>query len=657
MFPFLQRFAAGAVLLALPLAGQAHADQRDTEPPAGGAEIQAPFYTGVDYEPPAPGSYRLPPLGSAADGRVLASDGRPLRLYDLFDGRYVLLSFIYSHCSDVNGCPLATAVLHRMQKLMAEDPELAENLRLVSLSFDPEFDTPEVMELYGAAFRDGPGDWRFLTTASQAELDPLLAAYNQSVIRDVDAEGRPTSSFSHILRVFLIDPERRIRNIYSVAFLYPKLISNDVKTLLLEARAGGTRTAFTQPAGLPDRYRPGDFKEGYESGEYATRSLAVENRRGRAADLLALAERTPLGLPPLPVPENNPITREKLELGRKLFYDRRLSLNDTFSCAMCHIPEQGFTNHELSTAVGVEGRTVRRNSPTLYNVAYATRLFHDGREFSLEHQVWGPLLARNEMANPSMGWVLEKIRRMPDYAGRFEAAFPGRGLDAETLGDAFATYQRALISGNSPFDRWRYGGEAEALGPAARRGFELFTGKAGCAACHTVGDDHALFTDNGMHNTGVGYRESMYRPPARKPVLLAPGVTVEVDMAVVETVSERPPGDVGLYEVTQNPADRWKYRTPSLRNVALTAPYMHNGSLGSLREVVEFYNRGGVDNELLSPLIRPLELSEGEVDDLVAFLESLTGDNVDLIIADAFAAPVGDITREDPNWSHDNRLR
>ncbi|MDD3447933.1 MAG: cytochrome c peroxidase [Gammaproteobacteria bacterium] len=653
----LRNFTTGAALLGLALAAPVHADQRDTEPPGAGAEIQAPFYTGVDYEPPPPGSYRLPPLGSAADGEVLASDGSRLRLHDLFDGRYVLLSFIYSHCSDTNGCPLATAVLHRMQKLMAEDPQLAENLRLVSLSFDPEFDTPEAMELYGAAFRDGPGDWRFLTTASQRQLDPLLTAYGQPVIRDLDAEGRPLSSFSHILRVFLVDRERRIRNIYSVAFLYPKLIVNDVKTLLLEERAEGPPRISAEPAGLPDRYRPGDYKEGYESADYATRSLAVENRHGRPADLLALVERTPLGLPPVPVPAANPVSREKLELGRKLFYDRRLSSNDTFSCAICHIPEQGFTSHELSTAVGVEGRTVRRNSPTLYNVAYAERLFHDGREFSLEHQVWGPLLARNEMANPSMGWVLEKIRRMPDYGGLFEAAFPGRGLDAETLGEALATYQRALVSGNSPFDRWRYGGEAEALGPAARRGFELFTGKAGCAACHTVGDDYALFTDNGMHNTGVGYRESMRRPPERKPVLLAPGVTVEVDMAVVEAVSERPPGDVGLYEVTQDPGDRWKYRTPMLRNVALTAPYMHNGSLGTLREVVAFYNRGGVGNELLSPLIRPLGLTGREMDDLVAFLESLTGDNVELIIADAFAAPVGDITRDDPSWSHENRLR
>jgi cytochrome c peroxidase len=366
-----------------------------------------------------------------------------------------------------------------------------------------------------------------------------------------------------------------------------------------------------------------------------------DGRSGRRADLLGYALRPPLGLPPLPVPKDNSLTPDKIELGRKLFFDRRLSLNNTFSCAMCHVPEQGYTSHEQATAVGIEGRTVRRNSPSLYNVGYAARLFHDGRESSLEQQVWGPLLARNEMGAPSVGYVVEKIRGLPDYAGLFEKSF-GRGPSMETLGQAIAAYERTLNSAASPFDRWRFGGQAQVLSPAARRGFVLFTGKAGCAACHSLGERHALFTDQDLHNTGIGYRAAMGGPPATATIPAAPGLSLTLDPARLASVSEAKPHDLGLYEITQNPADRWKYKTPTLRNVALTAPYMHDGSLATLRDVVRFYNRGGVPNENLDPRIRPLNLTDPEIEDLVEFLESLTGSNVEGLVSDALAAPVGD---------------
>ena len=161
-----------------------------------------------------------------------------------------------------------------------------------------------------------------------------------------------------------------------------------------------------------------------------------------------------------------------------------------------------------------------------------------------------------------------------------------------------------------------------------------------------------MFTDDRLHNTGIGYRASMSVDPPSQPVQLAPGVTVELDRSVIDAVGEPPPADVGRYEVTQDPRDRWKYNTPSLRNIALTAPYMHNGSLNSLREVIDFYDRGGVPNENLDPLIRPLHLTEAEKTDLVAFLRSLTGSNVDALVADAFAAPVGDPGKNDPSWVH-----
>ena len=599
----------------------------------------APDHAALPYAPPKPGSYTLPVMGEAADGQVLEPSGRPATLHGLYADRIVLLSFIYATCDDINGCPLATMVLHRLQSALKNRPELKDRLRLITLSFNPEHDTPAVMAQYGAGFQAGGIDWRFLTTRSEAELQPILRDYRQSVEREMDAAGQPTGKFSHLLRVYLIDAERRIRNSYTVSVLHPDLVRADIETLMLEA-AGGTSPnrpalAATAPA------RAGDDKSGYETADYRTRSAALVQRQGKPADLLKLTRQPILGLPPVPAPADNPLTREKIALGRKLFYDRRLSLNQTFSCAMCHVPEQGFTSQEQATAIGIEGRTVRRNAPTIYNVAYLTRLFHDGRESSLENQVWGPFLAANEMGNPSVGAVLDKLKALPDYRGLFERAFR-RGPSMDTVGQALASYERALVAGDSPFDRWRYGKQADALGPAAQAGFALFTGKAGCSQCHAVGPRHALFTDHRMHNTGFGFAESMRREPERTRVQVAPGIAFDVDAARIGAVAEARPNDLGWYEITQNPADRWKYRTPTLRNLALTAPYMHNGGLASLREVVEFYNRGGVPNGGLDPRVHPLNLAREEVDALVQFLESLTGSRVPDLVADAWSAPVGE---------------
>jgi cytochrome c peroxidase len=307
---------------------------------------------------------------------------------------------------------------------------------------------------------------------------------------------------------------------------------------------------------------------------------------------------------------------------------------------MCHVPEQGFTARELATPVGIEGRSVRRNAPTVLNVAYQKRLFYDGRETSLEDQVWGPLLAANEMGNPSIGFVIERIIALEDYQGLFEAAFGGKAVSAERIGQAIASYERTLAAGNSRFDRWRYAGEAAALDEVEKRGFELFTGKARCGACHSVGPREALFADHGFHNTGVGWRQT-FRAPERIRVELAPGVHAELEPTTVETFSEAPAKDVGRYEITLEPKDRWAYRTPSLRNVALTAPYMHDGSLPSLEAVVEFYDRGGIDNPAKSPLLAPLGLSAQERAALVAFLRSLTGSNIDALVLDARRMEVG----------------
>lgn len=598
----------------------------------------APGYAELPFKPAVPGSYAMPVIGPAADGEVLTSDGKLKHLRELMGGKLVLLSFIYAACSDVNGCPLATQVLHKISRQLQKQPELADKLRLLTLSFNPVHDTPEMMRHYGEGFKPGGFDWQFLTTRDESALQPILDGYQQNVQKIYDDQGRFTGTFSHLLRVYLIDTDKNIRNIYSVDFLHADTVINDVKNLLAGGNAPKTAPS---PAAGEMLYQAGDNKQNYRQADYQTRSLALEQRQGKPAKLMAYASNPPLGLPKPPLLADNPLTSAKIALGRKLFYDRRLSLNNTFSCAICHIPEQGFSNNEMATAVGIEGRSVRRNSPSLYNVGYAELLFHDGRENSLEQQAWGPLLAHNEMANPSIGYVVDKIKASADYRGLFEKAF-SKPANMETVGQALASYQRTLNSADSPFDRWYFGKQTDALSKEAQRGFALFTGKAGCNVCHGIGGKSALFTDQKRHNTGIGFAESMQKTADKQRVQVAPGVFVDVDSRTLKGIAEAKPGDLGYYEVSQNPADRWAYKTPSLRNVALSPPYMHNGSLSTLGDVVRFYNQGGVANENLSPLVKPLGLSDTEIDELVAFLQSLTGSNVEDLVSDAFAAPVGE---------------
>lgn len=199
--------------------------------------------SGLDYVPPAPGSYRLPPIQPAADGAVLAADGTRHRLSDYLGDRLVVLSFVYARCHQAQGCPMALAVFQRLHRRLGEDPELADRVRLVTLSFDPDRDTPEVMRSLAAAFAAG-GEaerdrWALLTTASAAELRPILDGYGQYIVRERDETGRWTGDFSHVLKVFLIDRRLRVRNIYSTGFLHPELVINDLETLILEEESAG----------------------------------------------------------------------------------------------------------------------------------------------------------------------------------------------------------------------------------------------------------------------------------------------------------------------------------------------------------------------------------------------------------------------------------
>jgi cytochrome c peroxidase len=311
------------------------------------------------------------------------------------------------------------------------------------------------------------------------------------------------------------------------------------------------------------------------------------------------------------------------------------------SCAMCHVPEQGFALRDLQTAVGHGGKSLLRNAPGLLNVAYAAPFFLDGREPSLDLQPFDVFLNPEEMAVPSLGAVVSRIRSLSDYEGTFDRAFGGPAT-VERIGHAIASYVRSLVSGNSAFDRFYFGGRADALSEAQKRGLGLFSGKAECAGCHVIGGSTALFTDHLFHDTGIGWKaaqEHRRRRPVR--IELGPGTFTELDRSVVDSVGGPRPDDLGRYQITENPQDLWRFKTPILRNVALTAPYMHDGSLPTLRDVIEHYDAGGVAHDGLDPRIRPLGLSDREIGDLVAFLESLTGDNVADLVDDVRSERTG----------------
>jgi cytochrome c peroxidase len=373
-----------------------------------------------------------------------------------------------------------------------------------------------------------------------------------------------------------------------------------------------------------------------------SRNSAAERTLDRDKIALARLQSPPLGLPVVRVPANNVATVEKIALGRKLFFDRRLSFNGTMSCGMCHIPEQGFTNNELSRPIGVGGQSLKRNAPSVLNVAFESHLFRDGRERSLESQAVLPLLARDEMANPTADSLLAKLGNLSDYKGLFEKAFGG-GASMDHIGKAIASWERTLLAADSPFDRWRYGGEKETLTAQQKQGAEIFLGKGRCHECHTVGARHALFTDQAFHNTGVAYRRDVAERKKATAVLveIAPQVFVPVERDVIRQVGQARQADLGRFEVTHDLNDKWRFKTPTLRNVAATAPYMHDGSLRTLDAVVRFYDRGGVAHPGLDPLIKPLGLTEDEIASLVAFLRSLTASNLAALQTDARSAAVG----------------
>jgi len=344
----------------------------------------------------------------------------------------------------------------------------------------------------------------------------------------------------------------------------------------------------------------------------------------------APATSPPLGLPPIPYPEDNPQTAEKIALGDKLFHDKRFSSTGEVSCSTCHEIDKAFTDSPLRVSEGIHKLTGTRNAPTIINAAYAKTLFWDGRSPSLEEQALHPFVNPVEMALENHEPILEIVRSDPDYVKAFEVVFgkSGNAITMKEVTQAIAAFERTQVTGSSPFDRWYFGGDEKALNASQQRGFDVFVNQGRCVSCHVVEQTQALFTDNRFHNIGVGINDIQDQVPAlAQEFLKADATASEVD---VEVLTDKRTSELGRFAITRGLDDLGAIKTPTLRNVALTAPYMHDGSLETLRDVVVHYNNGGVTeegdpvNDFLSGGIRPLDLDDEQIDDLVAFMDALT---------------------------------
>lgn len=313
-----------------------------------------------------------------------------------------------------------------------------------------------------------------------------------------------------------------------------------------------------------------------------------------AAALMAWADSKPapelLGVPPMGAPKEEP-SAERVELGKKLFFDKRLSRDKTVSCATCHDPAHAFAEPR-PVSIGVKGRKGGRNAPSILNIRIFDAFFWDGRAASLEEQALGPIENPLEMDLPRKELV-KRLSGLKEYREAFQKAFGGPPT-AERAAQAIADFERTVVAGRSALDRYLYAGEKNALSAAAARGLELFRGKALCTTCHEIGPEDAGLTDYQFHNIGVGM------------------------------VAKSP--DLGRHKVTKKEGDQGRFKTPTLRNISKTAPYMHDGSVATLEAVIDYYDGGGEKNHWLDPKMKPLELTPQEKADLVELLKALDTD-------------------------------
>lgn len=294
----------------------------------------------------------------------------------------------------------------------------------------------------------------------------------------------------------------------------------------------------------------------------------------------------PSGLPPIIWPKDNPYTPAKAELGRLLYFDTRISADGTLSCATCHHPSKAFTD-QSAVSTGIRGQKGGVSSPTVINRAYGMLQFWDGRAASLEAQAVGPMANPIEMGN-SHPVVVKTLKGIPGYRTRFKQVFGTDDITLDHVAMAIATFERTVLSGNAPYDKYRAGNKS-AMTPAQIRGMDVFFNKAKCDQCH----ENANFTLNAFHNLGVGQNKANPDP--------------------------------GRFDVTKNPADFGAFKTPTLREIEHTFPYMHDGSLKTLEEVVDFYDKGGIPNKNLDENIKKLNLTPQNKSDLVAFMKALSG--------------------------------
>ena len=311
---------------------------------------------------------------------------------------------------------------------------------------------------------------------------------------------------------------------------------------------------------------------------------------GAQSGSVPVTQEIPLGLedPAGYIPADNPQTAKKIELGRWLFFDKRLSKTNTVACANCHMPGLAFTDGQ-AVSMGINRLQGGRSAPTAINRVYGKAQFWDGRAQTLEEQSTGPFINPVEHGFLDYDEMIAKMKAISGYRALFQEVFHGE-ITEQNIGKAIASFQRTLISGNSPADRFDFGGEEQALSDSAKRGLELFRGKARCTRCHSGFN----FSDEQFHNLGIGWDTN--------------------------TV------DLGRYMVTKNPEDIGAFKTPTLREISRTAPYMHDGRFGTLEEVVDFYNQGGIKNPHLDNTVIPLALTAEEKRDVVAFLRSLNGE-------------------------------
>jgi cytochrome c peroxidase len=322
------------------------------------------------------------------------------------------------------------------------------------------------------------------------------------------------------------------------------------------------------------------------------------------------------------VPADNPQTSEKISLGQKLFFDRRLSVDGTVSCSTCHNPDLAFTDRK-STSVGIKGRVGQRNAPTILNALYNKTQFWDGRVNTLEEQAALPIVNAVEMGHPNLDAAVAQIASIEEYQQAFQRVF-GRPPNSPDLLRAIASYERTQVSFDSPFDHF-IAGDKNAIDDSAKRGWELFNTQARCNKCHALTDtqrDVTVFTDNDFHNIGIGIiRHNVVALARQAEQLIKSGDTAAIDRAAIQTDMSA----LGRFLITKKEKDIASFKTPDIRNVLVTGPYFHDGSQETLWDVIDHYNKGdGLQNPYLDEDIQPLALTENEIDDLVNFMASLT---------------------------------